>query len=199
MKNLFSNAILKAGKAGIGIKSKTSMNWFRQYVKTNIRSAVSVQQLLNATGLKHSTRLRLGHMYFFAYDAKHKATLPYWDASPLMIPIHDNGQTITGLNFHYLPLKYRAKLMDALYDLLSDEKMDQNTKLKMTYNMLKSSARYKYFKPCIKQYLKTNIRSQFVEVPIAYWETAIFLPVAQFQGASSATVFKESTEIIKNS
>ena len=80
----------------------------------------------------------MGHMYFFAYVAKFKDTLPYWVAAPLIIPIGETPTTIMGLNLHYLPFQYRVPLMDALYGLLTNTTMDETTKkVTIRYNMNK--------------------------------------------------------------
>ena len=165
--------------------------------KNSVRSKVTIQKLASQShSVVKTHRFRMGRMYIFAYDALYKGTLPYWDASPLMIPIHDNGTHITGINFHYLPIKYRAKLMNALYSFLTNDKMDEKTKLRMTYQVLKASSKFKYVKPCIKQYLKSHVKSQLIEIPPQYWEVALFLPVASWQNANANVVFKDSQAII---
>ena len=196
-KSLFARSVEAAAKKGLAPLSKSSTEWYRGYVRTHARGTQSINSLGKSKDMKISTHLKMGHMYFFAYDAKFKDTLPYWDAAPLIIPISETPTTIMGLNLHYLPFQYRVPLMDALYGLLTNTTMDETTKLKVSYQILKSAAKYKYFKPCLKQYLKTNFMSKFIEVPVQYWETAIFLPVAQWKNASVATVHKDSTRIIK--
>lgn len=64
--------------------------------------------------------LSVGSMYMFIYDAKWKKTLPYWDIRPLIFPISRSKDRFMGINFHYLPVPYRAMLMDALYDFAID-------------------------------------------------------------------------------
>lgn len=196
MNDIFEKALKAASPGTIRNKSAASLNWFRQYVKNNVRSKVTIQSLASNKTVSKTNMFRMGHMYIFAYDALHKGTLPYWDASPLVIPIHDNGTTITGINFHYLPLKYRAKLMNALYTFLSNDKLDSKTKLKMTYSVLKASSKFKYVKPCVKKYLKSHVRSQLIEIPFQYWEVALFLPMASWQNAKANEVFNDSQKII---
>jgi hypothetical protein len=45
--------------------------------------------------------------------------LPYWDRLPLIFPIEIYPDGFLGINLHYLPPMYRAKLMDALYGILT--------------------------------------------------------------------------------
>ena len=101
-----------------------------------------------------------------------------------------------GLNLHYLPLQYRAKLMDALYDVASNSRYDETTKLNLSYKLLNSSSKFSYFKPCIKHYLTSQLRSKFLYIYPSEWDMALFMPLERFQGASKATVFKDSRRMI---
>ena len=197
IKKVFSTLLAKSIQQGIKKLTQQSVIWFNQYVRQNLAKQVTIAQLQGNKQLHIAPKLKLGKMYFFAYDAKHKDKLPYWDAAPLVIPISETKTSIIGLNLHYLPIPYRAKLLDALYDLLTNDKMDDTTRIRVTYQMLQSAAKYRYFRPCIKEYLKSNFQSRFIEVPVAYWETAIFLPVADWQKASKDDVYKDSLRIIR--
>ena len=136
-------------------------------------------------------------MYFFMYDAKHKETLPYYDSFPLIFPVDRTENGFYGLNMHYLPLQLRAKLMDSLYDVTNNERYDESTKLKLSYNILKSAEKFKPFKPTFKRYLTSNVRSRFVEIAPAEWDIALFLNAEQFIGATKTKVWADSRKIIK--
>lgn len=197
IKDLFSSKVSAAFRTGINRITEKSVKWFNQYIRQNIHSSqIPIEVLSKNKKLRLAPKLKLGRMYFFAYDAKHKDTLPYWDAAPLVIPIGETKTSILGLNLHYLPIPYRAKLLDALLELLNNTKMDETTKLRVTYQTLQAASKYRYFKPCIKEYLKSNFASRFIEVPVEHWEMAIFLPVADFQNASKETVYRDSLRII---
>jgi hypothetical protein len=101
-----------------------------------------------------------------------------------------------GLNLHYLPPLLRAKMLDGLLDITSNQKYDDNTRFELSYTLLKRAAKYKYFKPCIKHYLTSHVRSRFATVPAPEWEIAAFLPTADFQGASAGKVYADSRKKI---
>ncbi len=143
------------------------------------------------------SHIEIGHMYFFSYDPKTKDDLPYYDRLPLIFPFNSTSTGIYGINMHYLPYGLRAKLMDALYSIISDTRFDEKTRLKLSYDVLNSTSRFKYFKPCIKQYLYSHIRSQFVHIRADEWNNALFLPVERFQKASKERVFRDSIAQIK--
>ena len=136
-------------------------------------------------------------MYLFNYDAKHKDTLPYFDRFPLVFPFKKVKGGFYGLNLHYLPLQFRAKLMDSLYDVANNNRYDESTRLRINYNILNSAARFRYFKPCVKHYLTPQLRSRFLYIYPSEWDIALFLPLERFQGATKATVFKDSRQALR--
>ena len=85
--------------------------------------------------------------------------------------------------------------MDNLYHLRTNELMNETTRLRLFsngYNMLKSSTKYKYFRPCIKRYLFEQVRSRFMEVPPEEWEYALFLPLERFVGARKSEIWLDA-------
>jgi len=199
MKVKFADAVSKAASAGIATKVQGALAWFKGYIRTHMSRKVSYADLVASKEVKLVTKMRPGHMYFFGYNAKHKDTLPYWDAMPLVIPVSETKTSIIGLNFHYMPMEYRIKILDALHTITNNDKLDEKTKVKLSYRLVSSSSKFKAFAPCVKQYLKSNFTTQFILVPANYWEIAIFLPVAQWQGATADQVYKDSRKIIKRS
>ena len=118
-------------------------------------------------------------MYFFWYDPKHKDKLPVYDRFPLVFPIERYPDGFLGLNMHYLSFGERAALMDSLRKFRSNNKMDETTKLRVTYDLLSRTKRLSSaMRPCIKRYLFTQVRSQFVEITADEWDKALELPVA---------------------
>lgn len=186
--------ILKSGRKQ-GIKSpntQTARNWFRDAAQSITR--VSNTRLMNdKKNIKNKIDVTdVGKMIMFFYDPKHKNTLPYYDTFPLIfvISFRDNG--FMGINLHYLPPMLRAKLMDALYSTINNERFDDSTKLKISYDILNGASRFRYFKPCIKQYLWNHVGSNFLVVPSNSWDTALFLPTARFQKANQQQVWEDS-------
>lgn len=164
----------------------------RAWLKTQMKTLSNPRQAIMRNKNCQKTRNAIGRMYFYYYDPKTKGTLPYYDKFPLVIPIERYSDGFLGLNLHYLPPNLRLVLLDKLYDLLNNDCFDENTRFRMSYSLLSSAARYKEFKPCLKRYLYSQLRSNFVEVPAEQWEIAVFLPVEQFVGASSKKVHRES-------
>lgn len=194
MSNLFNKLELQAFRAGITPRTKESRDWFRR--KAMALRNVSRSALMKEEPVTLSDRSVVGSMYMFFYDPKHKDTLPFYDSFPLVIVIDKAEGGFLGLNLHYLPPVLRAKFLDALLDITSNDKYDETTKFALSYSLLKRSAKYKYFKPCIKHYLASNVRSRFAKVHAPEWEIATFLPTADWQKAGKSTVYSNSRRMI---
>lgn len=164
----------------------------RTWLKSQMKNLANPRQALMRNKDIHKVKSVVGRMYFYYYDPKTKDKLPYYDRFPLVIPIETYNDGFLGLNLHYLPPNLRLVLLDKLYDLLNNDTFDEKTRFAMSYSLLSGAAKYKEFKPCVKRYLFSHLRSNFIEVPADQWEIAVFLPVEQFVGASSAKVHKDS-------
>jgi len=195
---IFDEILVKGIRQGqIPAREKESRTWFRNAAKKTGRGVKAESVIKGANKARYTNNPTFGEMYLYAYDAKHKATLPYWDKYPLVFPFSTAKGGFLGLNVHYLPLIYRARLMDALYDNLSDQRFDEKTKVKMSYEILNSAAKYKYFKPCIKHYLWKNLKSRPVKIYSSEWDVALFLPLQSWQNGTQAKVWKDSRRIIR--
>lgn len=142
------------------------------------------------------TDASIGRMYLFNYDPKLKKKLPYYDRYPLIFPFARESDSFLGLNLHYLPPRMRAALMDNLHTIANNDKYNSTTKLQLSYGLLKSASKFRFYKPCVKKYLNSHVRSQFMMVPAKHWDTCLFLPLARFEKASQATVWRDSQKIV---
>jgi hypothetical protein len=171
-----------------------SRDWFRDKAKSV--SSMNEFRLVNQNVELQRRIPTPGYMYMFVYDAKHKDTLPYYDRFPLVFPFSVQSDGFTGINMHYLPHILRARLMDALYNLTTNNKFDEKTRLRMSYDILNASSRYKMFAPCVKRYLYSHLKTRFLLVPSNEWDVALFLPLERFN-VNKRTVFNDSQNIIR--
>lgn len=201
MAKVFDDILLQGIRSGnVPARTQSARDWYREQAKQVKKSEVNETKLIrDMERSRYESRFRLGHMYMFGYDPKHKKTLPYYDRFPLIFPINKAKGGFLGINFHYLPLQLRAKLMDALYEVSSNNKYDENTKIRLSYGILNGTSKYKEFKPTIKHYLSKQVRTKLVYIHPTEWDIAIFLPTAQFQGATQAKVWADSRKIIRGS
>jgi len=184
---LFDKLEQEAFRAGIAARTKASMEWFRSTVSNRKVSRAA----LIGDGPTRSRQV-YGSMYNFQYDPKTKATLPYYDRFPLCIPVQKAKGGFYGLNLHYLHPLIRAQFLDELYDITNNDKYDRTTKMNVTYQLLKSTSKMRFFKPCLKHYLSNQIQSPLLLIEPADWEIAIFLPTESFRKVDKNTVWSES-------
>ena len=186
--SFFEKLQLQAFRAGVQPRSDESQKWFRNKLK-NI-GQVNRQKLLRDSALQRVARPRMGDMYMFFYDPKHKETLPYYDKFPLIIMVEKAPGGFYGLNMHYLPPVLRAKLFDGLAK--SDERYDENTRFRARYRLLQSVRKLKYFKPCFKHYLTKHVEGRISKVEAPEWEIALFMPTQRFKKATATQVYADS-------
>lgn len=172
-------------------------NWFRntamQIKRVDDRKIMREKSRLT----NHMTRMSIGRMFMFYYDAKGKDTLPHWDRFPLIFPIELYADGFLGINLHYLPPLLRAKLMNALYATLNNKNYDDTTKLKINYQILSSTSKFRYFQPCVKRYLFSHVKSRFFYVQPNEWDMALMLPTERFVGTTRNKVFQETRQKIR--
>lgn len=149
-----------------------SLDWFKNILKRGFRA-------------KKTATPVPGGIYAFAYDAKHKDTLPYWDKFPLSICLSVRGDRWLSINLHYLPPKMRADILEELLinhanaPTRRSGKLNERTRLNINWSKMKN------FNPKIAQhaitsYLFTNIKTPIQEVNPADWYMAVGLPLQQF-------------------
>ncbi len=142
---------------------------------------------------KRDTKPFYGKLNMFFYDPKHKKTLPYYDTFPLVLPLEEYNDGFLGINFHYLPIPLRIKLLDRLVDYTNNTDFDEGTRLMVDYSKLK---KIKLIRPTIHKYLSGHTKSQFRRIDADEFTIATLLPVQRFKKASEKEVWKESRSMI---
>lgn len=177
MANIFADLLAKGAEEGYTpARTQEARDWFREQAEDVIvRNQTNV---IRSTAVATSRTMN-GFLYLFAYTAKTE-NLSYHDRYPVVFPFRRVKGGFYGINMHYLPLNYRAMLMDRLYDLTTDEEYDTDTRLRITYSILESSRKFRFFKPCIRHYLNSHVRSRFALIPANQWDIALFLPLERF-------------------
>ena len=195
--NIFTEILKKGIDSGmLPARTQEARDWYRNQAKRVI--GVDGSKLMSSDPTRFRQMVVPGRMYMYFYDPKFKKTLPYYDTFPMVIIIDIGSNYFLGLNLHYLPLNYRAKLMDALYNIRNNNRWDETTKYQITYKLLKSVSELRYYKPCIKKYLKIHVRSRFVSISAEEFEIAAFLPLQKFEKQPTTRVWSDSVNTIQN-
>jgi len=190
MASLFDTLESEAFRKGLQVRSQEATTWFQK--KARALGPISSSKMLKDERLKARANPLIGDMVMYTYNPKFKKTLPYYDMFPLTIMVGPAKDGFYGINLHYLPPKVRAIFLDHLNDIATNQKFDKTTRFRITYNILKSAAKYKYFRPCFKHYLSRHINSKIMKVDASEWNVAIFLETQTFRKKSTSFVWSQS-------
>lgn len=191
--------------ADLQTMSRESITWLRKKMNqvkspSNVRRDMAREKdrYVRPTSLSTRGKFLLGGLYFFYYNPKTRNDLPYYDVFPLVMPLEKYNDGFLGLNFHYLPVRYRIMFMNKLIGRAIYDDNDEIRRVRITYDILNAAKKYKEFRPCLKRYLLPQIKSRVLAVAPEEWDVATMLPVQAFRKATVAEVWSDSLEEIKN-
>jgi len=189
MASLFDKLESEAFRKGLQARSKEANKWFEK--KAKALGPIPASKMLKDDRLTMKAKPLIGDMIMYTYNPKLRATLPYYDIFPLTILVGPAPGGFFGINLHYLPPKIRAIFLDNLNDVATNQKFNKTTRFRITYNILKSAAKYKYFRPCFKHYLSRHINSKIMKVDASEWNVAIFLETQTFRKKSKSFIWTQ--------
>ena len=156
-----------------------SLTWYKRKV-SELASRISAGRLMREGKILKTPGFN--QLNFFRYNPKTKAILPYYDTFPLVMPIDSAKGGFLGINFHYLPIPLRMRLLETL----AKRKFDGD------YSKLKN---IKLIKPCVKHYLKSQFASGFYRLDELDYAPAIFMPVQSFKKAGMTAAHRDARRI----
>ena len=142
---------------------------------------------------KRSKKVFFGRLNMFFYDPKFKATLPYYDRFPLVLPLKGTNNGFIGINFHYLPISLRIRLLDRLVDFSNNTRFDESTILDVNYDKVKN---IKLVRPTIHRYISGRVKTDFRRIDADEFTVATLLPVARFSKAPISKVYSDSRKML---
>ncbi len=153
-----------------------SLTWYKRKV-SELASRISAGRLMREGKILKTPGFN--QLNFFRYNPKTKAILPYYDTFPLVMPIDSAKGGFLGINFHYLPIPLRMRLLETL------AKRNFNG----DYSKLKN---IRLIKPCVKHYLKSQFASGFYRLDELDYAPAIFMPVQSFKKAGMSAAHRDA-------
>jgi hypothetical protein len=171
--------------------SRKSVTWLQDQMR-DLKAPIKLAREISKEKSRQSGQFQMGGLYHFFYDPLTKGDLPYYDIFPLVIPLKRDTDGFMGLNMHYLPPRYRAVFMDKLMNFAITNENNEPKRLRVTYDILTATKNFKEFRPCLKRYLNSQIKSKILTIQPPEWEVALFLPTAVFKGAPISKVYAES-------
>ena len=203
---------------GFSTNSAAALNWMKSAINSLYDlTEISVDesflgrsktggQLINPRAFK-----RVGEMFLFNYSpsARSRQDLGFWDTFPLIYIVKMRRDGFEGINLHYLPTNLREVLFLNLLRLTtstSESAQDaqggftsQTARLKLTYEILNKSERFRFFRPCYRRYKYNRIESRMLRVAPKYWGMAMYLPFYRFRRKTKIQVWDQTRkDIIKD-
>jgi len=168
----------------------TAANNAIKFLKTKAFSRVT-------RGKNTVARPKIGKLYLFQYRAKGDGELPFWDRVPVVMVTDKGKNSFSGINFHYLPIILRFKLLAALLTYATNPKIPSQTKLRISYSLLKGVSKARFFKPAYHKYLYSHLKTPLTLIPFDEWKFTVALPLARFKGASIGKVYADSRKKVQ--
>lgn len=176
---------------------KKSKTWYNQQVLLLRRKRYTPQQVIKDDPAQLEARALPGRLYLFGYNPETRVKLPYYDLFPLVFPFRIVSDGFYGLNLHYIPYDIRMRMLDRLLPLANNQRLDESTRLKLTWKVIDASSKFKPLIPCVKHYKKQNVKTLYKKIPPQDWTTAMLLPIERFRKAPVQEVWAESRKIGK--
>ena len=153
--------------------------------KLNIIEGIQVSSLIS------------GNMYFYKYLAEPTNIL--FDRFPLIFMIRKKGMLFEGINFHYIPVKWRMPLFEDMKIFFDSDEIEDDTRLRVKAfrNLIMTNRKYRFAKIALHRYRKNHIRSKMIMIPPTEWQKAILQPAEKFvtgnlQKLSTRMIYRES-------
>ena len=133
----------------------------------------------------------------FRYQPKTAKKLKYYDVYPLVLVFKRHRNGFTGLNFHYLSIPMRVKVLERL-DIFGD---DSSQKIDAGWSEMRT---VKTIAPLVRRYDAKHVRSLFLQIPLDDMYVATLLPVQRFykgeykfrKPVSDRTVWQDSRRMV---
>ena len=183
-KSKYIQSVVKAAKG-----RPRSTDWFRDKIKEF--GQPGAMDLIR-DGKQKKTPF-FGRLNMFFYDPKLKKTLPYYDRFPLVLPLERYSDGFLGINFHYLPINLRIRLLDRMVDFSNNTEFDESTTLDVDYTGVKG---IRLVKPTLKRYLSGRVKTNFRRIDADEFTVATLLPVQRFKKASDQEVYRDSRKML---
>ena len=151
-----------------------SVRWYRDRVRalgTLKGDSVIREGKADATA---QARPRGGMLNLFNYRPKEPTRISFYDTFPLVLPVGGSKTGFKGLNFHYLPIPMRIKLLELIAAGYGDETAQTAV---VTWDKVKA---LRYVAPTIRQYNAKQVKSVFLQIPLDDMLIGALLPVQRF-------------------
>lgn len=149
-----------------------------------------VKKLLKERVVLSSKHYKPGNLLFTSYNAKHKQLV--YDKTPLALILVRGKKYSLVLNFHWIPLRMRLKLIQIIMKM-NKYNIEKKKPLEFNYGDLKPLLKQLGYAPCIRKYINVRMGRQGVVVPPDRLKEVAQLRTANFtNGLSAEVIYKQA-------
>ena len=188
--------IFEKNKYDLKTAFRKSKAWYEQQMILLMKQINSPWTVLKGNPTQLTTKLMPGKMYMYIYDPLYKNQIPYFDRFPCTLLYKRSISGFSGINFHYLPYQMRVHLLYHLMQYKTNAKMDENTRIKYSWEAIKGVQKFAAAVPAFHNYNFGGLRSTFREIRAYDWTTAVLLPVEQFVKAPDDRIWDKSRQAV---
>jgi hypothetical protein len=188
--------IFEKNKYDLKTAFRKSKAWYEQQMILLMKQINSPWTVLKGNPTQLTTKLMPGKMYMYIYDPLYKSSIPYFDRFPCTLLYKRSISGFSGINFHYLPYQMRVHLLFHLMQYKTNAKMDENTRIKYSWEAIKGVSKFAAAVPAFHNYNFGGLRSTFREIRAYDWTTAVLLPVEQFVKAPDDRIWDKSRQAV---
>jgi hypothetical protein len=188
--------IFEKNKYDLKVTFRKSKAWYEQQMILLMKQINSPWMVLKGNPTQLTTKLMPGKMYMYIYDPLYKSQIPYFDRFPCTLLYKRTISGFSGINFHYLPYQMRIHLLYHLMQYKTNAKMDENTRIKYSWEAIKGVQKFAAAVPAFHNYNFGGLRSTFREIRAYDWATAVLLPVEQFVKMPDDRIWDKSRQYV---
>ena len=193
----YINKFNVATKGSIERNTVASADWFRRRLSKDLNP--NRMSFINSHGdyktRKGTEKSLIGRLYYFKYMAHLPGDpeLPIYDQFPMVFIFNtsksnDGHNLVHALNVHYLQPKARGMLLLKLLKLKNNKTWSNRTRLKISWELIKSHCNHKLYEHAVKTYRVDRIKTRLIEILPMDWEIAVFLRLEKWVHISGDTM-----------
>lgn len=150
--------------------------------------------LLSARKRLDRDDLMVGNLVWTSYSAKNKS-LP-WDKKPMFLVLSRSRGYTLGLNFHWLSVPMRVKLLQLILNINKAKRKDEVFSIR--YKELKPILKRLGYYPCIRLYINRRLGRTCVNIPHDQFPACAVLDTAVFTGVKPEKIYKSISHHAKS-
>lgn len=175
-------------------KESSSIKWFSDQMKTTKLDEKETKTIITEKTTRQFPYKKPGYVYMFRYVPPDKKDMPFYDEYPLILTLGFSGNTVFGINLHYVPVRTRLAMVLLILKSLTNDK--DNAKIRME-NVIRSSIFRKYIDVLGEQFFFMGIKSKIRHVTPDEFVIMSFLPTYKFRKKSKSQILSTVKSEVK--